>query len=151
LTTPPLLEVRELSRRFVKPLGLVGRLGRMLGGTMQAQTVRALDQVSLHIQAREVLGLVGESGCGKSTLARLICGLDRPSAGEILWRGRPLADGEADLGPAMGAGRDARAGQGIQMVFQNPMASLNPRLRVQDIVGEAPVVHGLWPPENSCA
>jgi peptide/nickel transport system ATP-binding protein len=80
---------------------------------------------------------VGESGCGKSTLARVVAGLHAPSAGEVLWEGRRLQDLDA-------AARQAARLQ-VQMIFQDPFASLNPRLRVLDLVGEAPVVHGLVP------
>jgi peptide/nickel transport system ATP-binding protein len=82
-----------------------------------------------------VVGLVGESGCGKSTLARLAVGLLEPSAGTRLWRGEEIARLPADKQRAVQLK--------IQMVFQDPYASLNPRMRVIDIVGEAPVVHGL--------
>ena len=83
----------------------------------------------------EVLGLVGESGCGKSTLGRIVAGILAPSAGRVLYRGRDVVKLP---------GRAATAALlKIQMVFQDPFASLNPRLRVRDIVGEAPLVHGL--------
>ena len=82
-----------------------------------------------------VVGLVGESGCGKSTLGRIVAGIMPPSDGTVLWRGRPMAA----LDEA--AAREAKLR--TQMIFQDPYASLNPRLRVQDIVGEAPQFHGL--------
>lgn len=88
--------------------------------------LRALEDIGLAIGAGEVVGLVGESGSGKSTLGRIAAGLDRPSAGEVRWRG---------VG--------AFPGLGAQMVFQDPATSLNPRLRVADLVGEAPRVHRL--------
>jgi peptide/nickel transport system ATP-binding protein len=111
----PLLELRNVSKRF--------------GG------VRALDDVSLQVLEREVVGLVGESGCGKSTLGRIVCRILEPSAGERLWKGRPYAQLE---------GRASRRERlAVQMVFQDPYASLNPRMRIVDIVGEAPVVHGM--------
>jgi peptide/nickel transport system ATP-binding protein len=74
-----------------------------------------------------VVGLVGESGCGKSTLGRIVAGILPPTEGEVRFRGQPVA----------------HAARKIQMIFQDPMASLNPRMRVGAIVGEAPVVHGL--------
>src|SRR5262249_42102999 len=83
----------------------------------------------------EVVGLVGESGCGKSTLGRLAVGLLQPSAGERLWRGKNVAELSSE---------DAREQQlKSQMIFQDPYASLNPRMRIVDIVGEAPIAHGL--------
>jgi len=81
------------------------------------------------------VGLVGESGCGKSTLGRLAVGLLEPSAGTRLWRGEEIAQLPAE--------KQRKIQLKIQMIFQDPYASLNPRMRVADIVGEAPVVHGL--------
>jgi peptide/nickel transport system ATP-binding protein len=94
-----------------------------------------VDRVDLAIFEGEVVGLVGESGCGKSTLGRLAVGLLEPSAGERFWRGQPLNGIES------AAARDRQLK--MQMIFQDPYAALNPRLSVVDIVGEAPVVHGL--------
>ena len=134
---PPLLELRQVSKRFEKKLDLAGRVARALGATVREETVHALDGVDLVVHEGEVVGLVGESGCGKSTLARVVAGLHAPSAGDILWHGRRLQDLDA-------AARRAARLQ-TQMIFQDPFASLNPRLRVLDLVGEAPVVHGLVP------
>jgi peptide/nickel transport system ATP-binding protein len=83
----------------------------------------------------EVVGLVGESGCGKSTLGRIIVGIISPSKGTVRFRDRAIEELAASGGRA--------ALLKIQMIFQDPMASLNPRMRVSDIVGEAPVVHGI--------
>jgi len=126
----PLLEVREVSRRFVKRLDLIERLAARLGADLHEQTVHAVDRVSFTVQAGEVVGLVGESGCGKSTLGRVIAGLHPPSDGEVLLEGRPI---------------QLRAGQRpvVQMIFQDPFASLNPRMRVGDAIAQAPLAHGL--------
>jgi peptide/nickel transport system ATP-binding protein len=83
------------------------------------------------------VGLVGESGCGKSTLGRMVARILEPSEGERLWRGQPDSTLES-------SGKRRERLQ-VQMIFQDPFASLNPRMRVADIVGEAPVVHGLVP------
>jgi peptide/nickel transport system ATP-binding protein len=124
-----------VSKRFVKPLDLAARAANLFGAGLHDAVINAVDGVSLSVDEGEVVGLVGESGCGKSTLGRIIAGLIPPSEGTVTFRGRPLAE------LAAGPGRDALLK--IQMIFQDPMASLNPRMRVQDIVGEAPVVHGI--------
>ena len=131
----PLLELRGVSKRFVTTLDSAARLAKLLGADAKEEIVRAVDQVDLDVQAGEVVGLVGESGCGKSTLARLAVGLLEPSAGTRLWRGEQIAQLSASMQRAIQLK--------IQMIFQDPHASLNPRMRVADIVGEAPLVHGL--------
>ena len=131
-----MLELRAVSKVFEKRLDAVERLARLLGADVQEHAVRAVDGVSFAVREGEVVGLVGESGCGKSTLGRLACGLHQPSAGEVLYRGAPL---------------DGTRRRRIQMIFQDPFASLNPRLRVEEIVGEAPRVHGLVKPQDVAA
>lgn len=96
---------------------------------------RAVDHVDLRVRPGEVVGLVGESGCGKSTLGRIAAGLLLPSDGEVLFDGKPLA--------RMGSAERHAARLKIQMIFQDPYASLNPRLRVDEIVGEGARIHGL--------
>lgn len=135
LTATPLVELRGVSKRFVRPLDLAARIANLAGAGMREEVVHAVDRVDLAIVEGEVVGLVGESGCGKSTLGRLAVGLLPLSDGERRWRGAPI-DG---LAPAAAREQQLR----MQMIFQDPYASLNPRLRVVDIVGEAPVAHGL--------
>ena len=115
-----LLDVRDLKVYFqVKIPGAVMSHQRML---------KALDNVSFELAAGETLGIVGESGSGKSTLARAILGLQRPTAGTIVWLGRPT---EALSAKAM---RPLR--RDMQMVFQDPLAALDPRMTVGEIIGE---------------
>jgi peptide/nickel transport system ATP-binding protein len=132
---PALLELRSVSKRFEKPPDVADRIARLLGGEVAESAVHAVDGVDLAIREREVVGLVGESGCGKSTLGRIVTRIVAPTTGERYWKGRPYSEFDSD---AMRGERLA-----VQMVFQDPYASLNPRMRVVDIVGEAPVVHRL--------
>ena len=123
--TVPAIELRGVSRRF----------GEAPGRFRRGSLVHAVDGVTLSVAPGEVVGLVGESGCGKSTLGRLAAGLLLPSSGEVLQDGRALTD--------MRRTERQRARLRVQMIFQDPYASLNPRMRVGEIVGEAPRVHGL--------
>lgn len=121
-----LIEVRNLIK--VYPLGESIFGGAARGG------VRAVDDVSLTIEAGETLGLVGESGSGKSTLGRLILRLIEPTSGRIRFEGHDLL--------SAGHGEMRRLRRDMQIIFQDPFGSLDPRVRVQDIVGEPLVVHG---------
>ncbi len=136
---PALVELRQVSKRFSKPLDLAEKLARSLGARVHEPIVHAVDRVDLQVLPREVVGLVGESGCGKSTLGRIVVGLYEPSDGMVLLKGADRA----------ALRRDARRAAQLtaQMIFQDPFASLNPRLKVREIVGEAPRVHGLVPRE----
>jgi peptide/nickel transport system ATP-binding protein len=138
VSDPALVEIRDVSRRFVKHLDLAGKIAQRLGADVREETVHAVDQVSFSIDQGEVVGLVGESGCGKSTIGRMVAGILEPSEGTILYRGKELADMSPD------EARDASLK--VQMIFQDPFASLNPRMRVSDIIGEAPRVHGVVQP-----
>jgi oligopeptide/dipeptide ABC transporter ATP-binding protein len=120
-----LLDVKNLSVHF--PVG-ISLLGRAKGA------LRAVDGVSLWVDSAETLGLVGESGCGKSTLARAIVRLYKPTAGEIMFRGQDLAQLEGE--------RLRQARRELQMVFQDPYASLDPRMTVERIVAEPLVNYG---------
>lgn len=121
---PPVLELRELGVNFAGRVGLVaGLLGR------KSVDARAVDGVDLSLHRGEVLALAGESGCGKTTTARAIMGLLKPDRGQILFEGRPLG---RNL-------RDYR--RRVQMVFQDPTGSLNPRQTIYEIVAEGLRIH----------
>jgi peptide/nickel transport system ATP-binding protein len=130
-----MLAVEHVTKHFVTPLDLAARAANLLGAGMRERVVTALDDINVGIGEREVVALAGESGCGKSTLGRIIAGITPPSAGSVRFRGHMIEE----------LSRDSHSGGSlkIQMIFQDPMSSLNPRMRVKDIVGEAPVVHGI--------
>lgn len=128
-----LVELRGVSKRFVTLLGVVARIGSLLGVRTPKGAAWAVDGVDLAILPGEVVGLVGESGCGKSTLGRLAVGLLELSEGERYWRGAPLSHLARD--------KARRQQLLMQMIFQDPRSSLNPRMRVVDIVGGPPVAH----------
>ena len=121
----PLVEIRNLTKVF--PLG-----ESAFGGGAEGE-VRAVDDVSLDINAGETLGLVGESGSGKSTLGRLALRLIEPTSGSIQFDGRDLL--------AAGAGDLRRLRRHMQIIFQDPFSSLDPRMRVEDLVAEPLVIH----------
>jgi oligopeptide transport system ATP-binding protein len=120
-----LLEVRNLTKHFHVPGG-IGRAGG---------TVRAVDGVSFEIRRGETLGLVGESGCGKTTTGRCILMLERPTGGSIHFDGKDLASlSDGDL---------RRHRRRMQVIFQDPYSSLNPRMTIGDIIAEPLKVHGI--------
>ena len=142
----PLVEMRQISKHFSQPLDIAARIARQLGVNITDETVHAVDKVSLTIGRGEVVGLVGESGCGKSTLGRLALGVYPPTEGQRFWHGE-VGTGQTptaidDLPPAARAAIRLK----MQMVFQDPYASLNPRMRVGAAICEAPLAHGLIQP-----
>jgi peptide/nickel transport system ATP-binding protein len=124
--TEPLLQVRDVKTHFPVRGGLLGRV---------RGTVKAVDGVSFEVRRGETLGLVGESGCGKSTLGRTLLRLIDPTAGSIRFEGQELTGlSQRELRPLR---------RRMQLIFQDPYASLNPRMTVRDIVGEPFAIHGL--------
>ncbi len=125
----PLLEIRNLTKIFPHAQSVFA--GKARGSPYD---VRAVDEVSLDIHAGETLGLVGESGSGKSTLGRLTLRLIAPTSGSIRFEGQDLL--------AAGRGEMRRLRRDMQIIFQDPFASLDPRYRVEDIIAEPLIIHG---------
>src|ERR687897_1741418 len=115
----PLLEIKDLKKYF--------RVGRV--------DLKAVDGISLEIDKGETFGLVGESGCGKSTAGRVLVRLYQPSGGEVLFGGKNIHDAKGNEGKDLN--------RKMQMIFQDPQASLNPRMVVSDIIAEGIDIHGL--------
>jgi oligopeptide/dipeptide ABC transporter ATP-binding protein len=127
--SPTLLEVRGLAMHFPLNASLVRRVRKL-----PVDVLRAVDGVDLRVSRGEALGLVGESGCGKSTLGRCIVGLYEPTEGQVLVEGT-----------AMPAKRTAAERRRVQMIFQDPYSSLNPRMTVHQALGELLRVHKIVP------
>jgi peptide/nickel transport system ATP-binding protein len=130
-----LVELEAVSKRFSKKLDAAEKIFNLIGGNIKEQVVHAVDKVNLSIEEGEVVGLVGESGCGKSTLGRVVAGIHPASEGKVRYRDRDISE--------MSTAEAKTWALQVQMIFQDPMSSLNPRLRVRDIIGEAPVFHGM--------
>ncbi len=128
MAAAPLLQVRNLAKRFPIRGGLLQRV---------VDQVHAVDGVSFELAAGETLGVVGESGCGKSTTGRCILRLIEPTEGQVMFEGKDVT--QADKGALRALARD------MQIIFQDPYASLNPRMTVGAIIGEALTIHKLAP------
>jgi oligopeptide/dipeptide ABC transporter ATP-binding protein len=131
----PLVQIRDLSKTFVLGASLVRRI---LG--KKPEYLRAVHGIDLDIYRGETLGLVGESGCGKTTLGRCILRLHEPDRGQVLFEGQDFL---SVSGPKL---RQMRSK--LQVVFQDPYSSLNPRLRVYQTIKEACLVHRICPPDE---
>lgn len=124
--TEPLLKVEGLKKYFPVRSGLLGR---------QSGSVKAVDDVSFHVNEGETLGIVGESGCGKSTTGRMLMRLLEPTEGKVTFDGNELTD--------ISSAEMRKARREIQMVFQDPYASLNPRHTIEKILMEPLIVHNI--------
>ncbi|WP_342359451.1 ABC transporter ATP-binding protein [Terrarubrum flagellatum] len=133
------LKVENVSKTFAPRLSLGERVAAALGGAVETRAVHAVDRVSFEIARGETLGLVGESGCGKSTLGRVVAGIHEPTSGRITLDGAPVMSGGRKLTTR------------VQTVFQDPFSSLNPRIRIGDIIAEGPIAHGLTTKANAVA
>ena len=135
--TSPVLELQSIHKRFTSKPGIFQRAAGLLGTPPKPRVVHAVNGVDLSVDAGKVLGLVGESGCGKSTLGRVAAGLLPPTQGAVRYQGSDVSQ----LAP-----RDhLQYVLGVQMIFQDPQASLNPRQRLYQILQEALIAHKLAP------
>ena len=125
------VSIDNVSRLFGPNLTTGEKIAAKLGANVETRSVRAVSDVSLNVAQGETLGLVGESGCGKSTLGRLIAGILPPTSGAVTIDGAPVME------------NGTKAMTRVQTVFQDPFASLDPRMKVGDTVAEGPITHGL--------
>lgn len=125
------LNIENVSRLFGPNLSTGEKIAAKLGGKVETRSVKAVSDVTLSVRRGETLGLVGESGCGKSTLGRVIAGILPPTSGTVLIDGAPVME------------KGRKVTTRVQTVFQDPFASLDPRMKVGDTVSEGPIAHGL--------
>lgn len=136
-TSEALLSLQSVSKRFTRRPGLGERIAGAFTGGARPVVVRAVNDVDLDVRRGEVVGIVGESGCGKSTLGRMVSGIYAPSEGRLVFDGGPVAREHR--------GAVTKTTTRVQMIHQDPFASLNPRVSVGDTIGEGPLVHELVP------
>ncbi len=130
-TQKPLIEVRDLVKHFPIRKGILGRV---------AGQVQAVDGISFDVRPRETLGFVGESGCGKTTAGRTLLRLIEPTRGSALYKGTDLFQlPQPEL---------RRVRRNLQIIFQDPYSSLNPRMTVENLIGEAMRIHGICGPDE---
>jgi len=133
--TAPLLEIDTVSKRFPLKATLADKVAARLAGRRAGGAVHAVTDVSLTVDRGEVVGIVGESGCGKSTLGRIVSGIYAPTEGTVLLDGKPIATGRED--------HVNKLTTRVQMIHQDPFASLNPRMKVGETISEGPRTHGI--------
>ncbi|QPM91682.1 ABC transporter ATP-binding protein [Pseudooceanicola algae] len=139
----PMVKVDRVTKQFRRKTDMAERLAIRARLAKDPPVVHALDEVTLEIARGEVVGLVGESGCGKSTLGRVVAGMLPATEGAVLRDGKDIARLK---------GAEARAMRlATQIIFQDPMSSLNPRKKVAEIIGEAPRLHGIVPRRDTAA
>ena len=131
------VSIRNVSQIFGPNLTTGDKIASMLGSKIETRSIKAVSEVSLNVAKGETLGLVGESGCGKSTLGRIIAGILQPTLGTISIDGSPIVKNGRKITTR------------VQTVFQDPFASLDPRMKVGGTISEGPIAHGLTSKEKS--
>ena len=131
------VSIRNVSQIFGPNLTTGDKIASMLGSKIETRSIKAVSEVSLNVAKGETLGLVGESGCGKSTLGRIIAGILQPTLGTISIDGSPIVKNGRKITTR------------VQTVFQDPFASLDPRMKVGGTISEGPIAHGLTTKEKS--
>jgi len=134
------VRVENIDKIYQKPVGLLRRLGQQRGLIPPPPAVKAVNAASFTMVRGEALGLVGESGSGKSTLGRIVCGIETPLSGTVLVGNKPVIHQGS---------RGGKAGTSVQMIFQDPFASLNPRRTIFQSLVEGPIAHGLCRRDNA--
>lgn len=140
---PALLELKNVGRIFTRHEDGIDRLLRKVARWAPPHRVRAVDDVSLRLRKGEVVGLVGESGCGKSTLGRIAGQISKPTSGHVLIDGKDITK--------LSKAERIKTRLRVQMIFQDPFSSLNPRMRIGDVLAEAAVAHGIVSRGDSAA
>ena len=133
-----IIKVEKITKKFVKSLDKTAKFINYFGGSYKEEVVHAVDHVSFDVKSGEVVGVVGESGCGKSTLGRMIAGIMPLTKGSISFKDKHYVGYVNDKYQ-----QDHSIDLKIQMIFQDPFSSLNPRKKVIDIISEAPIHHQL--------
>ena len=148
MTQQALVQVRDLAKTFDVSAPWLNRIIERKGRTL----LHAVDGISFDIPRGKTLALVGESGCGKSTVARLLVGLYQPTRGSVTYDGKPVHETLAQKRSSSdGTGKDRHLRQRMQMIFQDPYASLNPRWKVGEIVAEPIREHKLLSNDEAIA
>jgi len=136
MTPSILVKGSKLHKIFYRNDGLFERALAKFGLPVGIERIHALSDVSFRLNTGEVLGLAGESGCGKSTLGRIVAGINQPSFGKVYFKDKAV--------DAMDRNEKRQFGRKVQMIFQDPFSSLNPRMRISNIISQAPLKMGIW-------
>ena len=138
-----ILEIKNISKKFIKSIDLSSKFINFFGDFYREEIIHAVDKVSFDVMSGEVVGIVGESGCGKSTLGRMVSGILPITSGKVDFKVEHYCGFEGTSYKT-----DINLNLKIQMIFQDPFSSLNPRQKIIDIISEAPLHHDLITKKN---